>query len=337
MCYFWGETGAYATVEARHRPEALELELIQRLVHELKPQKPIYSFFGGEPLMHPQIEDVIVTIKEAGSFVDTPTNGTHLKDHAAMLVQTGFDSIRVSLDGPREINDKQRGEGTFAKAMAGIEALYDEKQKAPGKGPTLDIIYTVTEENGHALDQFFLRELPLHAVDNVTIQMQNFITPEMGEGYGSLLASAFRIESDRYWRGMIRSPKDFDGMDPAEIARQVEEVKKRLTALGKDILLLPPAFSQENLSAYLSADWDNMTDRYRNCPAPWTVVDITASGDVAPCHVFYDLTMGNLHEKSFSEIWNGSAYQRFRSHMRAHRLMSICHGCCVLYLIGRSG
>ena len=125
-------------------------------------------------------------------------------------------------------------------------------------------------------------------------------------------------------------------MDCSEIARQVQEVKKAFAALGKHILLLPPTLSEENLSAYLSADWENMTDRYTSCPAPWTVLDVTAAGDVAPCHVFYDLTMGNLHEKRFSEIWNGSEYRKFRAYMKEHRLMPICHGCCVLYLIGRA-
>ena len=66
MCYYWGETGAYSTVETRKAPQVLELGLIRKLVQELKPGKPIYSLFGGEPLMHPQIEDVIVAIKQAG-------------------------------------------------------------------------------------------------------------------------------------------------------------------------------------------------------------------------------------------------------------------------------
>ena len=165
--------------------------------------------------------------------------------------------------------------------------------------------------------------------------MQNFITPQMGKAYKSLLASEFGITGERYWPGMLRSSGDFDGMDAGEISRQVREVDRRLTERGKQVLLLPPTFSGTNLSAYLSADWGNMTDRYASCPAPWTVLDVTAAGDVAPCHVFYDLTMGNLHEKSFMEIWNGGRYRTFRSHIREHGLMPICHGCCVLYLMGR--
>jgi radical SAM protein with 4Fe4S-binding SPASM domain len=335
MCYYWGETGAYSTAEAREAPKVLDLDLIKKLVCELEPGKPIYSLFGGEPLLHPQIEDVITTVKEAGSYLDSPTNGILLAEQAAMLVETGFDCVRVSLDGPQELNDRQRGKGTFDKAVAGMKALHEAKQKSGGRGPSLEIIYTVTEENCHAIERFFLQELPLLIIDKVTIQMQNFITLKMGKPYARFLESAFGITSNRYWNGMIRSPEDFHGMDPVELSRQVQEVKTRLAEHGKDVLLLPPTFSTENLSAYLAARWGNMVDRYSSCPAPWTVLDVTATGEVAPCHVFYDLTMGSLHEKSFLEIWNGSEYRTFRSHMGRYRLMPICHGCCVLYLIGR--
>jgi MoaA/NifB/PqqE/SkfB family radical SAM enzyme len=146
MCYYWGETGVYSGAETRERPGVLELDQVRRFVEEMKPQRPIYSLFGGEPPMHPQIEDVIVAIKEAGSYVDTPTNGTLLREDAAMLVKTGFNSVCLSLDSPREINDRQRRKGGFDKAPAGIDALHQEKQRAGGKGPSLEIICTVTEE-----------------------------------------------------------------------------------------------------------------------------------------------------------------------------------------------
>ena len=79
-----------------------------------------------------------------------------------------------------------------------------------------------------------------------------------------------------------------------------------------------------------------MSDRYSSCPVPWNDVDIMATGEVAPCHVFYDLVTGNLHEQSFEEIWNGEKYGKFRAHMHSHGLMSICPGCCILYLAGSS-
>jgi len=333
MCYEWGEKGRYGKASGK-KPATLDIDLLRRVIRELAPARPSYDLFGGEPFVYPHLEDLILAIKQAGSPIDTPTNGTLLEKHAVMLVRTGFDSVRVSLDGPREINDAQRGPGSYEKAMSGIAALYREKQKSGGRTPLISIIYTITADNYLALDQFFLRELNLEAIDWATIQMQNFITAPMGAAYARMLDSQFGIKSNRYWSGLVRSPADFSNIDAIKLADQVNRVCDSLQEMGKNVLLLPPTFSPENLSAYLGAHWNKMTDTYRRCPIPWNVIDITADGDVAPCHVFYDLVMGNLHERSFEDIWNGERYRSFRGYMERHGLMSICPGCCILYLAG---
>ena len=335
MCYYWGETGCYAKVEAGRKPETLDFELLKEVIEYLSPVKPFYSLFGGEPLLYPQLEELILKVKGLGSVIDTPTNGTMLTEHTAMLVRTGFDSVRISIDGPREVNDAQRGKGSYDKAMAGIETLYHEKLRVGKRTPFIDVIYTITPTNYLSIEQFFLEELNLSAIDRVSIQMVNFLTAEMGESYSQFLKSEFDLTSERYWRGLLRSPDDFKGMDVNELATQVKKVRKRLSALGKSILLLPPTFSRENLSAYLKVDWKSMTDQYRSCLVPWFGVDITATGDLAPCHVYYDLVIGNLYEQSFEEIWNGDKYQRFREYMLQNKFMSICPGCCILYLAGK--
>jgi radical SAM protein with 4Fe4S-binding SPASM domain len=334
MCYEWGETGRYSMAGGNKKPASLDISVLKKVIRELAPARPSYDLFGGEPLVYPHLEELIVAVKEAGSALDTPTNGTLLKKHAAMLVRTGFDSVRVSLDGTQEINDTQRGPNSYARAMAGIEALHREKQKAASRLPIVSIIFTVTAENYLSLEQFFLRELDLEMVEWVTIQMQNFVTESMGKAYARMLQSEFGLTGDRYWRGLVRATTDFEEIDCQELARQVKNVSAVLRDSGKGVLLLPPTFSAENLSAYLGAQWNKMTDTYRQCAVPWNVADITATGDVAPCHVFYDLVMGNIDERPFSEIWNGPAYQSFRRRMSRHGLMSVCPGCCILYIAG---
>ena len=335
MCYFWGETGAYSSSKLGGKPMSLELELVKQIIHDLTPSKPFYSLFGGEPLLYPFIEEVICAIKEAGSIIDTPTNGTLLAEHAKMLVRNGFDLVRVSIDGPREITDELRGKGSHDKAFNGIEALHEEKLIAKKKRPYIGILYTVTPKNYHSIEQFFLEDLNLSAINNVSIQMQNFLTAEMGSKYAEMIRSNFGITSDSYWKGFIRSTRDFNDVDTVELARQVNKVVKHLKKIGKNFVLEPPTFSPENLKAYVEARWNDMSDTYVGCLVPWISVDITAAGDVAPCHAFYDLVLGNLYENNIEEIWNGENYQKFRTYMRKNKLMSICPGCCILYLAGK--
>ena len=335
MCYFWGETGTSSNDLSGKKPAVMDFELAKKIISELSSVTPFYSLFGGEPLTYPFLEELIIRIKKTGSIVDTPTNGTLLAKNASMLVRTGFDSIRVSLDGPQDVNDIQRGKGSYAKAIKGIETLYNEREKAGKKKPTISLIYTITNDNYTSLEKLFLDDLDLNKIDWVTIQMQNFLTEIMGKTYAKILKGEFGINSDKYWKAMVRSPDDFANLDTEELSRQVKSVIVKLDSMHKNYLLLPPTFSSVNIKAYLGAKWEEMTDIYKTCLSPFTSIDITASGDIAPCHIFYDLVLGNLSKNCISDIWNGEKFKKFRDYFSQNNLLPVCSGCCILYLSGK--
>jgi radical SAM protein with 4Fe4S-binding SPASM domain len=335
ICYYWGETGAYSTSQTKQKPKTLNFEIVRNLIRELAIVKPTYSLFGGEPLLYPYFEELIDEIKKNNSSVNTPTNGTLLSDNAELLVKKEFDLVRISLDGPREINDKMRGVGSYEKAIQGINDLFEVKEKNKAKKPLIDIIYTVTPDNFLATEEFFLQDLDISKLDRITIQMQNFITKQMGEDYAEFLSSEFGIQSDTYWKGLVRLPSEFNEIDRTELSRQVNRVRTFYSSQKKYAVLLPPTFSSQNLEAYLTSNWDQMTDVYEKCIIPWVSTEIVANGDVAPCHIFYDLVLGNLHENSIADIWNGEKYKKFRDYMESKKFMPICQGCCILYLAGK--
>jgi radical SAM protein with 4Fe4S-binding SPASM domain len=330
MCYFWGDKGCFAT-NPKEKPNILDINLIRHLIGELG-EVAYISLFGGEPLTYPHLEDLIQMVKEKGYHINTPSNGTLLDKQAEMLVETGFDLMRVSIDGTQEINDLQRGRGSYDKAMHGLECLHQEKIKAKVKMPGVELLYTITPDTYLAVEDFFLKDLDLTLIDSVTFQMENFISEEMGLTYAKMIKEEFGISSESYWRGMLRSPDHFNSMDITELTRQICKVQKCLKDRGKTARILPPTCSHDNFLAYFNAEWDSMIDRYSKCRIPWVSVEVTASGDVAPCHIFYDLTFGNLYERSLNEIWNGEMYNKFRTYLRKNGLMSICNGCCILYL-----
>jgi radical SAM protein with 4Fe4S-binding SPASM domain len=134
---------------------------------------------------------------------------------------------------------------------------------------------------------------------------------------------------------MVRSPQDFATINTEELTRQVKSVIAKLDSMHKNYLLLPPTFSTANISAYLGAKWEEMADIYKSCSSPWTSIDITATGDVAPCHIFYDLVLGNLNEEKINDIWNGEKFKKFRNYFNQSNLLPVCSGCCILYLSGK--
>ena len=166
--------------------------------------------------------------------------------------------------------------------------------------------------------------------------MQNFITQEMGDQYASFLKSEFGEMSDIYWKGFVRTLSDFENINTIELENQANTIFKEMDKFNIKRILLPPTFSSENLSAYLQTKWSEMTDLYEMCQMPWICADITASGDVAPCHTLYDLKMGNLHDKSFNEIWFSEQYQKLRDYLMQHTFLPLCNiGCCGIYYGGK--
>jgi len=79
---------------------------------------------GGEPLLRNDIGLIVDRIKRRGIECGFNTNGTLIPRRIAELKKA--DMICVSLDGPREMNDANRGAGSFDKIMTGVDAALAE-------------------------------------------------------------------------------------------------------------------------------------------------------------------------------------------------------------------
>ncbi len=75
---------------------------------------------GGEPLIRNDIGDIINRIKSHKMGCGMNTNGTLIPTRLNEL--KNIDRITVSFDGPKESNDANRGEGTYERIVAGIDA-----------------------------------------------------------------------------------------------------------------------------------------------------------------------------------------------------------------------
>lgn len=77
---------------------------------------------GGEPLMLPDLYEVLDILALSSLAISVTTNGWLLSRHAARLAKR-VNAVRVSLDAPNESDhDAIRGQGSFTRALSGIEA-----------------------------------------------------------------------------------------------------------------------------------------------------------------------------------------------------------------------
>ena len=84
---------------------------------------PVVSIPGGEPLLHPQIDQIVSGLVARKKFVYLCTNAILLEKSLDKFKPSPYLTFSIHLDGPREHHDKcVDRQGIFDKAIAGIKA-----------------------------------------------------------------------------------------------------------------------------------------------------------------------------------------------------------------------
>lgn len=177
-----------------------------------------YYFTGGEPFLNREMTDILEWTLQYGPAT-LLTNGTVLRPEWLTRLRTAEEAspysleFRVSMDGftPEE-NDSVRGEGTFARILAGVRLLLDH-----GFLPILTVTRTHDEQDDAALFDGFVRLLhgvgytrprvkilPTLRIGAETRRQRGYheeerVTPEMMVEYDAnlLVCSHSRIVTDR--------------------------------------------------------------------------------------------------------------------------------------------
>ncbi len=67
---------------------------------------PIVSIPGGEPLLHPQIDEIVAGLVARRKYIYLCTNAIRLKEHLHRFQPSKYLTFSVHLDGPREEHDE---------------------------------------------------------------------------------------------------------------------------------------------------------------------------------------------------------------------------------------
>lgn len=91
-------------------------------------QEVVYSvnLTGGEPFVHPEIDQIIMAYKSAGLQVNMSTNGMLISKSRIAFLKSQDVVLSISLDGSMpDIHDNIRGDGAFLKVVSTIKMLTD--------------------------------------------------------------------------------------------------------------------------------------------------------------------------------------------------------------------
>jgi len=141
----------YAAAAGRPDPDELTGDEAAEMIDDLAQfGSPVLLFSGGEPLMRPDLLELIAHAKAAGLRAVVSTNGTLItREYADRFAEAGLSYAGVSLDGLQEVHDEFRGvEGCFQQALEGI-------RNCRAAGVKVGLRLTLNRRNVHELNGVF--------------------------------------------------------------------------------------------------------------------------------------------------------------------------------------
>lgn len=286
---------------------------------------------GGETLLYPQFDELLYRMAKRNIYVKFVTNGTLLDKFARPIVESLVKAVTVSLDGDREAHNQIRGEQwAYEKTMKGLCALSEMKRKLGKATPLVQIAFTMNRHNGATVLRNLCQDLRGKGLaDVLAIKLTPIFVPDQAEKkYIDLAKRYFDVEEGVVSPGGFRD----DYSDFAEEGTKVVRILSDLKKEPFDFLIdpLPHIPFNQIPRLYLDYSWD--LGRCP-CPVPFDEPTVDADGNVYPCNLFTDapLSMGNVYQTPFLEIWQGSNFIKFRKMlMDQGGLLPICNRCCQL-------
>jgi radical SAM protein with 4Fe4S-binding SPASM domain len=269
---------------------------------------PVLLLSGGEPLLRPDLFELIAHARSRGVRVTLSTNGTLITpDVAARLRAHEVSYVGISLDGIGATNDKFRGhKGAFDMAMAGFRSCKSVGQR-------VGLRMTLTARNARDLDQIFDfieaeeidRACFYHLVYSGRGRSADDLTPEDAR---SAVDTILRRTKDFANRGLRKEIFTVDNHadGPYLYLRLREEDPSR----AAEVLALL-AWNGGGLHS-----------------SGVGVADIDFLGNVHPDQFWMHHTLGNVRDRKFSTIWEDTSDPLLAGlRNRAPLLKGRCAGC----------
>lgn len=288
-----------------HSVKDISIDMVERLAGDFSRLgvREVIVIGEGEPLLHPRLFDIVALFKRAGSRVQIFTNGTLIDENVAeAIVDSGLDFLKVSLWASNAEDYQKNHPGVnpdyFRKTREGARLVVERKKARGVRHPSVILTQPLNRHNFRAIGE--------------RIELARSI------GCDGLRFSCFNAWQDEF------SDADLTAEDIQFLRKDLTEAKGTLASLDME-------HNIDNL--LLRYDLGAAAFRSIPCYAGWYYSRVKVDGTVLPCG-FCRLSLGNLNDAGFEEIWRGAPYDAFRAESSTIQgLASLattcnCNWCC---------
>jgi len=278
----------YALAVDKEFPGELSTDEAFKVLDDLKSFRvPALILSGGEPLLRDDIHTIAARAKAMGFYTALSTNGTLIGDDDIQAIEDiGYDYIGISIDGMRETHDRfRRLDGAFDASMHAVRLCVE-------RGLKVGLRFTMTQDNADELDD--VMDLLEHEnVERFYFSHLNYAGRgnhnRRDDAFFAMTRSAMEKLFERSWgylqsgeeKEFVTGNNDADGVFLLKWIEQnhpehAEHMRAKLVQWGG------------NASGVNVANIDNI-------------------GDVHPDTMWWHHSLGNVKERTFSDIWTDTS------------------------------
>ncbi|MBA3010316.1 MAG: radical SAM protein [Proteobacteria bacterium] len=283
-----------------HKKQNMGFKLFKQLIPYLGYTDLVYLQGWGEPLLNPDIFDMIQVCKARGKRVGFTTNGMLLNaETICRLVDLETDILGVSLAGTSPSTHNRIRMGTdLVKIIGNLEQLQQIKAQKGSLYPALHLAYLMWASNFHELKEVVRLAKKLGAdqivCSNMTLIMKETLCQE---------AVFTQQEKQPYFISLL------------EAVAQEARKENLIFAYKSPVLGNESVHCSENIC---NACVVSVTGEISPCVFTSPTLSQT-DGQKPLVHIFqnrtspcYPLSFGNIGQESLTRIWNKKEYRQFR-------------------------
>jgi len=280
--------------EIDHTKGFMDLGKLEELIDDLYSigTRRIELVGRGEPMMHPQFDQIVETIKRRGFNLGIATNASLLTpDRCEHLVDHDLDRIIASIDaGSRatyyRVHTRTNIE-SFDRILRNLQVLYQIKKSKGKKEPQVMLSFVISRLNYHEA---------LKMIDIGKDVRANQIVFKYMVPYENIKFLELTEEEKR------------------NFSSQLPTFMKKAESYGIDLRIEPPIGDMISNPKLYHKKTETVYSRIP-CYIGWYFALITAEGSVIPCCQCME-KLGDLRGQRFRDIWYSNRYSNFRMRMK---------------------
>ncbi|HEY8562508.1 MAG TPA: radical SAM protein [Pyrinomonadaceae bacterium] len=291
----------------------IKFEDFARLVEEFPALEELHLQGLGEPLMHPRFFEMVAFAAARGIRVSTNSNLTlFTARRAAACVESGLDTVHVSLDGAtKETYEFIRVGANFERVLENLALLRKTKRAMRSESPRVRLVFVLMRRN---LDELAALVALAHRLG-------------VGEIFAQHLCHDFQEST---LPAKYRPMRDFVE-EQTLLNENLEHIERCFSAaraaaheFGVDLRLpnaRPTAHAAEKRGR-ARCDW------------AWRGMYFSFDGQSMPCCMISTpdrFNFGNALEKGARNLWTGADYENFRGQLESDEPPEICRSCAIFH------